>query len=537
MSKNPRGLVALSIEAPSLHEALRRHLKHEGYDVADARECADERPFAWLSDWQCVVSIGKVRKQLRQIHGTVPLVALLPERFAMQALTSNLADDVLVLPTRWAQLSLLLERLKRQGEQQEADRARLSALHRRLGYQSLCIYPDGSAIDPLDASGARQHVAEVFDFETFSSDDALAPVSLRARETGVGLEGCLVRMTAPSQPEWLVFRPSPTPFSPPRALEVVAEGLAYETSDALAYLVSDLNFVVDALRGADVDSELREAVEEARTGAERVSHVLTDLRKYLGQDPERSRTLDVHEVLGFALRMATPAWSHLAAIVVHPGQTPLVHTSPAKLTHVLLKLLIIAGRMVTASHGARRVELSTQVSSDDTLEVGLTLVFDEHASLELTETSRAGLVMASALATELGGGLRVTRNAGRHEFTLAVPAVGTANEHDDTRVLWVGKQFESTEARRGVLRDTDSGVWCPSLDATTPPPQCDLVLVDDDAGETLRPAAHFTPFSPAGNRFVAGRWYVRAGASAGALSRLARHARPTAVHYAERKVG
>ena len=550
--------VFLTVERASLRLALEQQLAGGGYEWCGPALADESRPDVWLSDLQDPQRAGEVARALRALVGRpIPLIMLAAPADALDVLRTHEATFVVTTPLRWCQLEVAIEAALRDVKARQGEVRRLAQLHQRLGYRSMLVDGDGAARDPLADQAGFHALSDRFEVELFTMDDEVAPALLRDRASDQLVEGVVARTRPHEALHWLVFREALDVGRERELLDfaarhtavgALAAGVVHEASDPLAYLQANLNYAADVLRSEGYGGELPQALEDARDGAGRIASLLGDLREFLGQHPERSRPLDVHDLLAFAMRVTSQEWKHRAAVVVSPGPAPLVVSSPVRLSQVFINLLIVAGKLVVfADTPAARLEVATGEAPGGALEVrvsvrcpcGAGAATMRHAlrryldrAATIGDFASIGLAVAHAITVDLGGDFSVDAGETWFEVRVTVPGLGsTPLRTHPPRVLWVGPAFESVELRRQLLACEDEGAWMPtvsSADERVRARTFDLVFVASASeGHSLRRTLDVQPFSVVAESgaLESGHWYVRSGAALEPLAWFARRRR------------
>ncbi len=137
-------------------------------------------------------------------------------------------------------------------------------------------------------------------------------------------------------------------------LGTLSSGLAHEINNPLAFILSNLQFVklslADAAKGPlapDALKDLTEAVDEAAQGAQRVRQIVRSLKTVSrGDEGDRRTSVDVEAVCAAALDMAWSELKHRARLVREAQPVPRVIANEARLTQVVLNLLINAAQAI-----------------------------------------------------------------------------------------------------------------------------------------------------------------------------------------------
>jgi two-component system NtrC family sensor kinase len=126
----------------------------------------------------------------------------------------------------------------------------------------------------------------------------------------------------------------------------MAAGVAHEINNPLSYVNASLSFLREQLAPENTGplplAELREAVADALEGTRRVRTIVQDLKTFARADDERSEPVDVHQVVGSALRMVRHQMQEHAHWVLELEPVPPVPGNPARLGQVLVNLIVNA---------------------------------------------------------------------------------------------------------------------------------------------------------------------------------------------------
>jgi signal transduction histidine kinase len=160
------------------------------------------------------------------------------------------------------------------------------------------------------------------------------------------------------------------------SLGTLAAGVAHEINNPLTYVVTNLSFVterlakiaeaggVDGVVGAQL-ADVREALEEAQEGAQRVRQIVRDLRTYSRADDERDKTVDIWRVLDWSINMAMNEIRHRARLVKDLGVVPGVRGTETRLGQVFINLLVNATQALAAGSKAdHEIRVSTMTDSE-----------------------------------------------------------------------------------------------------------------------------------------------------------------------------
>jgi C4-dicarboxylate-specific signal transduction histidine kinase len=210
--------------------------------------------------------------------------------------------------------------------------------------------------------------------------------------------------------------PEPPPWdSPPiqatrlASLGVVAAGVAHEINNPLAYVRSNLEFVVDEFgslqerlerlvrRFPNVAGgatgfpglarqlrELREAMDEANEGVTRLAEVVGGLKQFSSRPRTEIGEVDLREVVRSSLRIAARTVSDRARLETRLEAVPRVRGSAAYLGQVVLNLLVNAAQAIPAQTVP---DQTRRVGGEDVHRVRIaTFERDGRAVLEVSDT-------------------------------------------------------------------------------------------------------------------------------------------------------
>jgi signal transduction histidine kinase len=167
------------------------------------------------------------------------------------------------------------------------------------------------------------------------------------------------------------------------SIGTMAAGVAHEINNPLAYLIANLDFaakavadvtaslaaaprerddedpLVDRLRGAST------AIDDARSGADRVRKIVADLSRFARAKETHREPIDLWDALESAIRLTSHHLQHHAVIVRDPGRTPRVLATTQGLEQVFINLLVNASQaMPEGRPQANRIHVKTRTDDD-----------------------------------------------------------------------------------------------------------------------------------------------------------------------------
>ncbi len=136
------------------------------------------------------------------------------------------------------------------------------------------------------------------------------------------------------------------------AIGQLAAGVAHEVNNPLTYVDGNIAFVRRALRD-DPDGTLREALDEAHQGIERIATIVRDLKTFVrdadDDDEGGHATCNLGEVLESVVRLTSKRAAAIE-LTVHPTSNPLWARAPeAKVAQVALNLVVNAMQAIEQS--------------------------------------------------------------------------------------------------------------------------------------------------------------------------------------------
>ena len=228
------------------------------------------------------------------------------------------------------------------------------------------------------------------------------------------------------------------------SMGTLAAGVAHEINNPLAYVVANLGWVAQALEsagpavavGPEDHAEMREALEEARSGAERVRAIVRDLKTFSRADEPARGPADVRRVLESALNLARNEIRHRARVVTDLGEVPTVEASEHRLGQVFLNLLINAAQAIpegradanqvravtrTDDRGRAVVEIHDTGCGIEPEHLGS--IFEPFFTTKPAGVGTGlGLAICHGIVTGLGGEIRVESQPGRGSvFRVILP--------------------------------------------------------------------------------------------------------------------
>ncbi|OJH36972.1 ATP-binding protein [Cystobacter ferrugineus] len=220
----------------------------------------------------------------------------------------------------------------------------------------------------------------------------------------------------------------------------MAASVAHEINNPLSYVNASLNFLREQLAQEDVTrlslDELREAVADALEGTGRVRTIVQDLRTFARADDERVEPMDIHQVIGSALRMVRHQLQEHARWELELEPVPQVLGNPARLGQVVVNLLVNALQaFVQSDPQHNRIRIASRVSDTGQVVVEvedngrgmapevLARLFTPFFTTKPTgEGTGLGLTISQSIIQAMGGRIEVSSALGQGStFRLLLP--------------------------------------------------------------------------------------------------------------------
>jgi PAS domain S-box-containing protein len=275
------------------------------------------------------------------------------------------------------------------------------------------------------------------------------------------------------------------------SLGTLAAGVAHEINNPLSYVMANVSHVSTEIarrgdevkevagarssRGAtDALSDIREALDEALVGVDRIRRIVADLKTFSRPDDERLGAVDIRRVLDSSVNMAANEVRHRARLIKEYGVVPFVRGSEARLGQVFLNLLVNAAQALPvgqASHNEIRLRTLEGAGGRVIVEVSdtgpgipddvLRRIFDPFFTTKpVGEGTGLGLAICHAIVKALGGDISVDSVVGAGtRVRVALPAAAPIDPRHRRRApLRVGRPAHAPErARRDARRERPRG--------------------------------------------------------------------------------
>ena len=214
----------------------------------------------------------------------------------------------------------------------------------------------------------------------------------------------------------------------------LAAGVAHEVNNPLSSVIANLAYVAEELPGAPL--EVRQALREARDGAERVADVVRGLKTFSRPGDAAHGAIDVRAELEVAIRLARHELRHRATLQVQLDPLPPVVADAHELGQVFLNLLVNAAQSIPEGRAdEQRVTVSARADPQGWVVVEITdtgagiapdvldRIFEPFFTTKpLGVGTGLGLAIAHGIVANAGGRIEVESAVGRGStFRVRLP--------------------------------------------------------------------------------------------------------------------
>jgi C4-dicarboxylate-specific signal transduction histidine kinase len=239
------------------------------------------------------------------------------------------------------------------------------------------------------------------------------------------------------------------------ALGIVAAGIGHELRNPISWIATNVQHSLgeigelaralelrDEARAASKLEEIRAALQDANTGAERVIEIVSAIQLSMVRPARESELVDLDEVVRLALRLMEGDLRRSARVELDLRGGARVSGSRTQLSQIVVNLLVNALHAVAKLPHDQAI-IAVRVSTDDGF-VALTVadsgpgvpepdrerIFDPFFTTKPGVGTGLGLAISRKIAVDLGGSLDVGRDPrlGGAGFRLRLPAPGVGSE-------------------------------------------------------------------------------------------------------------
>ena len=269
------------------------------------------------------------------------------------------------------------------------------------------------------------------------------------------------------------------------AVGTLSGGVAHEINNPLAYVMSNIDFAhqeIGSLLG-NIPQQMRdgewhehhsieqllarltdvkEALGEARHGAERVRNIVRDLKTFSRAEEGKKRgPVVVRQVLESSINLAWNEIRHRAQLVESYGDVPAVLADPARLGQVFVNLLVNAAQAIPEGHAeSNEITVTSRSYSSDMVSVEirdtgsgippahLNRIFDPFfPTKQVGSAMGLGLSICYGIVNAIGGEIQVDSEPGKGStFRVLLRAASPSVEETSP-----GQYVDETQRRGRVL--------------------------------------------------------------------------------------
>ncbi len=280
---------------------------------------------------------------------------------------------------------------------------------------------------------------------------------------------------------------------------ILAAGVAHEINNPLAAVIANLDLAIvdlESLTGP-THTATTDEIRDARDAAERVRHIVRDLKIFSRHEEDKRGSVDVEKVIESTLRMASNEIRHRARVVRKYGLVPAVHADEARLGQVFLNLVVNAAQALPEGKADRneiRVTIQpagprVRVEIADTgpgipREVMARLFTPFVTTKPVGVGTGLGLSICHRIVTGLGGEITVDSKPGGTTFVVLLPVAPKGARTRDLKPMSVADR----PSRRGkvLLLDDDKMIARAIQRALSPDHHVEAIARGADALDRIR---------------------------------------------------
>jgi DNA-binding response OmpR family regulator len=233
---------------------------------------------------------------------------------------------------------------------------------------------------------------------------------------------------------------------------MLAAGVAHEINNPLAAIIVNLDLALRDVRRlgeSPLAASLMEGLTDAQEAAERLKHIVGDLRIFSRSRTEATEPIDILSVLESTMRLAWTEIRHRATLVRRLRPVPLVLGSESRLGQVFLNLLINAAqaipegradqheiRVTTGTDSYGRIVVDVQDTGAGMSPMVMKQLFTPFFTTKPVGTGTGlGLSICQRIVSGLGGEIVVESEPGKGStFRVLLPPVAADVDLDDDEV-------------------------------------------------------------------------------------------------------
>jgi signal transduction histidine kinase len=232
----------------------------------------------------------------------------------------------------------------------------------------------------------------------------------------------------------------------------LATGIAHEVNNPLTWIMSNLQFLRDAIDNEELPAtladEIRPALTDAIRGAARIRGIVQDLTALARRSATEIGPVDLNGVLRSAVNVAHSELKQRARIDIDFDQIPRVHANPTRLAQAFLNLLLNAADAMsprdlasnvltlrTREQPNRAVVVEICDTGSGIPQASLERIFEPfYTTKKSGEGAGLGLAICKHVIEESGGSIRAHSDGQGATFTITLPAAAVDDDEVETSV-------------------------------------------------------------------------------------------------------